>query len=180
MINYKKYQIRRIKELSENYFEVVFQKGTLNFTPGDCVQLYKNEKYPIPIASGIGEVWCRLIMRRDIHGHLFPEGTKSIKICHELVNVAPTLMAEEKPNFVLTPEMVGIFFSYVSTFPEVKCKVCYLGDERIQEDWISMAHKVVSPKQIKKCDCLYVLGRQSVIERKLKNIVNNCKGSYLI
>ena len=179
-VPYKKYQIIRIKELSENYFEVLFQKGTLNFLPGAAVKIYNNEEYPVPIASGIGEVWCRLIMRQDIHGHLFPVGTKSIKLLHETVNIVPMLMAETSPNFILTSEMAGIFFSYVSTYPQVKCQVCYLGDDKTFESWISANHKLVSAKQAKKLDPLYVLGRQDIIEKKLKNVLNTCKGSYLI
>jgi hypothetical protein len=178
-MKYTKHQIKRIRDVNEKYFEVVIGREGLNFSPGCCVKLY-NEDVLIPIASGIGEPWVRLILNRDLFESKFPAGTNSVRLSLEIVNIAPHLMAEEKPSFVLTPEMVGIFFSYVSTYPQVKCKVCYLGEAKVQEDWISASHKLVSPKQIKKLDNLYVLGRQELIERKVRNVVNTCKSSYLI
>ena len=178
-MNYSKHQIKRIHDLNDNYFEVVIGKQSLNFSPGSCCRLYNSEVL-IPIASGIGEPWLRLLMNRDLFGEDFPAGTNSVRLSLEIENVVPNLMTEPAPNFILTPEMVGIFFSYVSTYPQVKCKVCYLGDNKIQEDWISANHKLVSAKQAKKLDNLYVLGRQDIIEKKIKNVLNICKGSYLI
>lgn len=178
-MRYTKHQIKRIRDINDSYFEVVIGKQGLNFSPGCCVKLYKDD-IAIPIASGIGEPWLRLILSRDLFGEKFPAGTNSVRLSLEIENVVPTLMVEESPNFVITPEMAGIFFSYVSTYPQVKCNVCYLGEDKVQEDWIRMGHNLVSPKGMKKYDNIYVLGRRDIIESKAGKVLNSCKSSYLI
>ena len=87
-------------------------------------------------------------------------------------------MAETNPNFILTSDGVAPFFSYVSTFPLVKCKVCYLGDNRITEDWIKMTHKLVTdPDKMKNTPNLYVIGNREVLESKAKKLIASLKSS---
>lgn len=178
-MRYSKHQIKRIKDLNEDYFEVVIARNHLKFSPGDCVKFYKDDVL-IPIASGISEPWLRLILKRDLFGEKFDSRTNSVRLSLEIENIVPTLMTEEAPNFVLTPELVGVFFSYVSTYPEKKCKVCYLGDSKVQEVWVRSNHTLEKPSEIRKRDNIYVLGNRDIIEEKAKKVLNNSKSSYLI
>lgn len=178
-MNYTKHQIKRIRDLNEKYFEVVIGKRTLNFVPGSTVKLYNDGDYPLFIASGIQEPWVRLILNRDLFAPKFPTGTNSVRLSLEVDNVLPTLHTEKSPNFVLDAAGIGAFFSYVSTFPNVKCKVCYLGQDKVQEDWVKANHKILTPKQMGKLDNIYVVGNRDVINKKAHKIINNCKSSYL-
>jgi hypothetical protein len=180
IMNYTKHQIRRIRDLNDEYFEVLFQKRSLNFSPGSSVTLYNGPEDPIYIASGIAEPWVRLIMNRDLFSPNFPPGTRSIKLNLEINNPLPELMNEESPNFVITSSMAGVFFSYVSTYPTTKCDVCYLGEDKISEEWIKMSHNVTSLKDMKGKENLYILGDEEILNRKAGKLLNNCTNSYLI
>lgn len=180
-MKYSKHQIRRIRDLNDKYFEVLFNKRGLNFVPGSSVTLYNGIDTPIFLASGIQEPWTRIILNRDLFSPNFPQGTVSIKLNLEVDNPLPTLMTEqESPAFVLTSEMVSPFFSYVSTYPHNKCKVCYLGADKISEDWIKTYHKLVDVSKIKKEKNLYVMGDREVLEGKARKVINKCKSSYLV
>jgi len=167
-MNYTKHQIIRIKDLSDDYFEVVFNKKTLNFTPGDAVTLYKGDGTPLFIASGIAEPWIRLIIPMEFKTPNFSPGVRCIKLDLHVQTLMPSLMSEESPNFVISPAGLGAFFSYVSTYPHKHCKVCYLGDGRISEDWIKAYHKLVSKKGMKKAKNVYVIGDRDVVDGVVK------------
>ena len=177
-MEYTKHQIRRVRDLNDEYFEVVFNKRSLNFVPGSQVKLYKDD-VPIFIASGIGEPWVRIILDKERFLSKFPAGVNSIRLSLELDNPMPNLMTDKSPNFLVTSEAIGAFFSWASTYPSTKCKVCYLGDSKIQEDWIKAFHKIVSLKQLKREKNIYVMGNRELLERKATKVLNICKESYL-
>ena len=179
MKNYTKHQIKRIKVLNEDYFEVVFGRESLKFQPGAAVKLYNGPDFPVFIASGVGEPWLRLIMSVEKFGEYFPVGTRSIKLQLEVNNLLPSLELAESPNFVLDAGSIGAFFSWASTYPSKKCKVCYLDDVRIQEDWVSANHTVVKPAEAKKLRNLYVTGNRDLFTGRRKKLLNTCKESYL-
>ena len=179
MHNYTKHQCWRIRDLNEKYFEVVIAKGNLKFKAGDAVTLFNSDTPPIWIASGIGEAWVRVIMNRDIFTN-FDFGSKSIKLDSEVQSLIPDLMSEEKPSFLITSSGISPFFSYVSTYPEKKCKICYMGDDIIQENWIKSNHKLVDLKTIKKAKNLYIIGDREILEPKAGNLLNTCNARYLI
>lgn len=183
MIPYKKYQIRRIKELNDSFFEVVFQKGSLTFVPGNTVTLYKGPDHPIFIASGISECWVRLIMNRDLFSTYFPPGTRYIKLNSEIISIFPDLAAEKSPSFIFDAQGIGAFFSWASMYPSTKCKVCYLGEDKVQEDWIAGRHILVKSEDIlemKDCEDLYITGNRDLFKGDAGEVLDNCKASYLV
>jgi len=179
MHNYTKHQVKRIRDLNSGYFEVLISKESLNFLPGDSCRLYNLEPHDIFFASSMSEAWVRLILKRELfHGYDFTQ--KSIKLCSGLNHCLPDLIKEESPNFLITSEGIGPFFSYVSTFPQVKCKVCYLGDHQITPEWVRHYHKLVSVKEIKKAANLYIIGDNDIIQRKAAGVIRSAKGLCLL
>ena len=179
-MNYTKHQLKRIRDLNDEYFEVVFNKRSLKFSPGDAITLYNGPDHPVFIASGISEPWIRIILKRD----LFPDfdyNAVSIRLNKEIQSILPNLMNETAPNFILTAEGIGAFFSYTSTYPRVKCKVCYLGSDKVQENWVKSYHKAVTlPRRMGKLSDLYAIGDREVLERKAKKVLGKCKQVYLV
>ena len=162
---------------------MVFQRDSLNFVPGSTVTLYKGPEYPIFLASGIQEPWLRLILRKDIFSLNFGQVGCGIKLNLDVVNKLPSLMSEKNPHFIFDTQTIGAFFSWASTNPEAKCKVCYLGQDKIQEDWISTYHTVVKPSDVlkmKKVSNLYISGDRDLFVDKAKKLIDKCKGSLLI
>ena len=182
-MKYTKHQIKRIRDLNDKYFEVVFGKEGLKFESGAAVKIYNGPDLPVFIASGIQEPWLRLILNRDLFSPYFLPGSSSIKLSLEIENKLPTLMAEEKPAFVFDTQTIGAFFSWSSSNAGVKCKVCYVGDDKIQEDWISSSHTVIKPTdalKMKKCNSLYVTGDRDLFEGRRRKLLDVAKGSLLI
>jgi len=182
-MNYTKHQIKRIRDLNDKYFEVVFAKRSLNFVPGSAVTLYNGPDLPIFIASGIQEPWIRLILNRDLFSPYFKPGTSSIKLNLEIPNLLPGLMAEESPNFVLDSNTIGAFFSWASTNAGKKCKVCYLGDDKVQPEWIRSFHTLVKPSDVssmRKHGNLYVTGNRNLFETRAKKVLGASKRSFVL
>jgi len=178
MIDYTKHQIIRIQNLSDSFFEVVFQRDKLSVIPGNIIHIYKVSGDGIPIASGISEVWCRIILSRDKYGSIFSHGTKSIKINKDIKNVFPTLSTEVCPTFIITSFTVGFFFSYVSTFRDIKCNVCYLGIDETFKEWILNNHTLINIKDLYNCKNLYISGNREVFYNDIE-LINSAKGSYI-
>lgn len=177
-MNYTKHQIKRIRDLNDEYFEVVFNKRGLNFLPGSQVKFHNSDLPPVFIASGIQEPWVRVILNRDYSPN-FPPGSRSVRLSLDVDNPLPALPAETSPNFLITAAGVGAFFSYASTFPNVKCKVCYMGDNKVQEEWVKSLHKIVTLKELRKEKNVYVVGDKPTIEPRGRRILNICKDNYL-
>ena len=182
-MKYTKHQIKRIKDLNDNYFEVVFAKKGLNFVPGSAVTLYNGPDLPIFIASGIQEPWIRLILNRDLFSPYFQPGTSSLKLNLEIPNLLSGLMLEESPSFVFDSNTIGAFFSWASTNAGKKCKVCYLGEDRVQEDWIKSYHTVVKPSNISSLrnkGNVYVTGNRDLYETRAKKVLRDSKRSFIL
>jgi hypothetical protein len=177
-MTYTKHQIKRIRDLNDKYFEVLFSKRSLKFLPGCSVTLYNGPDVPIFIASGMQEPWVRIILDRDLFPD-FDHNAVSIKLNLKISNLLPGLVTEEQPNFVITSAGVSPFFSYASTYPSVKSKVCYLGEDKITEDWIKMSHKLVDIRKMRRAKNLYILGDGVILRQKACKLLNNCKDSYL-
>jgi len=174
-MTYTKHQIMRIRDLNEQYYEVLFTKDALKFAPGSTVTLYNGPEVPLFIASGLQEPWVRLILDRDKTPN-FSRTCISIKLNIDIVNKLPNLVAEGSPNFILTPSMISPFFSWSSTFPTTRCKVAYLGDNLISEDWVRANHDVVGVDEVRDSGCLYVLGDSEA----LYEYSEGAKISYLV
>lgn len=182
-MNYTKHQIKRIRDLNDNYFEVVFAKKGLNFVPGSAVTLYNGPDFPVFIASGIQEPWIRLILNRDLFSPYFPRRLRSLKLNLEIPNLLNGLMIEETPSFVFDSNTIGAFFSWASTNAGKKCKVCYLGEDRVQEDWIKSYHTVVKPSNVssmRKNSNLYVTGNRDLYETRGKKVLKDSKRSFIL
>jgi len=183
MKEYSKHQIRRYKDLNDMYFELVFQRGDLKFAPGDQLTLYNYTDKPSAfIASGINEVWTRLILNRQVYKELYndlEQGKRSIKINRQVINTFPDLITKERPSFIFDSSGIGPFFSYISTYPSAKCKVYYVGDHKIQKEWIRGFHQIVDkPGKLKGKISLYITGTKDIIEKKCKKLLAAAE-SYL-
>ena len=80
-------------------------------------------------------------------------------------------------------QTIGAFFSWASTNAGVKCKVCYVGEDKIQQDWITSSHTVVKSTdalKMKKCNSLYITGNRDLFEGRRRKLLNVAKGSLLI
>jgi hypothetical protein len=183
-MKYTKHKIQRVRELNKQFIEIVFERDSLQFVPGDAVRLYKNDELPIFIASGIQEPWVRIILRTEtVSPNYLSQAKTHIKLCGEVESIFPTLMTEEAPAFMFDTETIGAMLSWSSTNLGVKCPVCYLGEDRIQEDWIAANHEVISSgsaSKMGKKDNLYVSGRQGLFIEGAKKALAKCKGSLLI
>lgn len=183
-MNYTKHQIKRVRNLNDKYFEVVFDKRNLKFIPGDAVVLYNGPDIPIFIASGMQEAWVRLILDRDLFPSFDMEAT-SIRLESKVLGLIPKLISEEAPNFLITTAGVSPFFSYVSTFPkmylEKKCTICYLGEDKVQESWIRAFHNlVIDPSKLRNVSNLYAIGDIDVLEGEASKILRKCKNTILL
>ena len=179
-MNYTKHQIKRVRDLNDRYFEVVFEKRNLKFIPGDAVVLYNGPDTPIFIASGMQEAWVRLILDRDLFPS-FDKAATSIRLESNVLGLIPKLISEDAPNFLITPAGVSPFFSYVSTFPNTKRTVCYLGEDKVQENWIQSFHNLVSdPKRLRNVSNLYAIGDINVLEMEASKILRKCKNTILL
>ena len=182
-MKYTKHQIKRIRDLNDKYFEVVFAKKGLTFVAGSAVTLYNGPDMPIFIASGIQEPWIRLILNRDLFSPYFQPGTRAIKLNLEIPNLLSGLMLEETPSFVFDSNTIGAFFSWASTNAGKKCKVCYLGDDKVQEEWINSYHTVIKKSNIssmRKYGSLYVTGNGDLYETQAKKVLKDSKRSFIL
>jgi len=179
-MNYTKHQIKRVRDLNDKYFEVVFDKRNLKFIPGDAAVLYNGPDIPIFIASGMQEPWVRLILDRDLFPDFDMEAT-SIRLESKILGLIPKLISEDAPNFLITPAGVSPFFSYVSTFPNTKRTVCYLGEDKVQEEWIRAFHNLVNhPSRLRNLSNLYAIGDINILEMEASKILSKCKNTVLI
>lgn len=180
MKDYGIHKVWRVKELNDEFFEVVFSRRRLDFISGSAVDLFSYPDSPSAfIASGKQEPWVRVILDKGRYSN-FDMDIDSIKICRDTVNLIPDLFNEESPNFLIDSYGVSPFLSYVSTFPNVKCKVCYVGDNKVAYDWIKSYHKIVTKKEIRKCNDVYVIGEKDYLNSHVSRVINTCKHHYFI
>lgn len=173
-MEYFKSKVWRKRDLNSRFYEVLFEKRSLNLLPGDSVKLYNLELSPVFVASGLGEVWVRIILDRSVFPDIDFGG--HIKLHREVECLVPDLMSGETPSFAVTASGIMPFLSYSSTYPERKCKVCYLGGDKIHEDWVDKYHEVVGIEDIKKAANLYVIGENDL----LQGLAAGSKFSYFI
>ena len=178
MRDYTKHKIHRVRSINDDWFEVVFDKETLNFIPGSCVSLYNLDIPPAFIASGIQEPWLRIILNRDFLPEI--QGKDYIKFNARVTNPLPTLMTSESPSFIITASGASAYFSYASTYPSLKSKVCYLGSGRFNEDWIEMTQEVVKdPIEMTGEKELYIIGDRDILTQEAGELLNSSE-VYLV
>lgn len=177
-MNYTKHEIKRIRDLNSEWFELVFTRNSLKFSPGDCIKLYQQPNWNF-IASSPREPWIRLILNRDVHPNFVPGHKLSVKFNLELFNPLTGLDREDKPAFLVTTKGIGAFFSWVSMYPTVKCRIAYLGDNKVQEDWIKQYHEIVNNPEDLIGDTIYAVGQKDLLHREAEKVLNVCKSSYL-
>lgn len=178
--DYTLHKVWRVVDLNDQFFEVVFSKRSLKFVSGCAVTLYNYSSFPpVFIASGVQEPWVRIILDKDIYSD-FDRSVDNIKISREVTNLIPSLIGEEHPNFVIDAYGISPFLSYVSTLPQIKCKVCYVGDNRIAEDWIRSYHKLISKKDMRKCDNVYIIGNKDYLNSHVSRNINKAKCVYFV
>lgn len=174
-MTYTKHKIWRIEDINDKFFEVLISKESLTFAPGAAVKLYKSGMPSVLIASGIAEAWVRLIMNRDIYRDLFEDNQLNVRLEKQLETPLKQLFAEEEPSFVVTSSGIGALFSYASTFPDKKLKVCYLGKDKVQKDWVEQNHILCKPGLMSQEQNVYISGNQKVIEKKAPELISISK-----
>lgn len=178
MRDYTKHKIYRAKSINADWFEVVFEKDSLKFVPGSQLTLYSLEQPPVFIGSGIQEPWLRIVMNRDLFD--IYKDAKSIKFSTCIANPLPTLATAESPSFIITPEGASAYFSYASTYPSIKSKVCYLGSGKFNEDWIEAYQEVVKdPSSLKLDKELYIIGDRDLLTQEAGELLNSSE-VYLV
>ena len=120
-MNYTKYKIIRTKSLNPQISEVLFKSNSLNFSPGSRIKIYNTEEW-YPVASGIKEPWTRILTQS-----LNFLGTRGIKI-GEVSCMFPGLIDDKSPGFIVKGLGIAVPLSYISTFPDRKIEIVYLGE----------------------------------------------------
>ena len=137
------------------------------------VKLYNTDKPSCFIASGISYPWIRLIGNRDLFSDIRGD---YIKLDINISNPVPSLMSAREPTFIVSSECCGAFFSYYSTYPQ-RYKICYLGGDEIQLDWIREHCDLIEDPKEAISNELYVMGRRDLFT---DDIINISKESYLV
>lgn len=132
-MNYSKHKIWRIKDLDRQettdrqvtgIYEVVFERQTLNFLPGSRVKLLGLEEPLFFVASGIKEPWVRLIVDSASTPRAF--WGRCIKI-EKTLCMYPELLEDKDPAFYVSGEGIALPLAYISTFPDRRPEIVYLG-----------------------------------------------------
>jgi hypothetical protein len=125
-------------------YELLFQTETLNFSPGSQVKIHNSEHW-FYVASEPRAPWSRLIIdNRDVPMESWGE---SIKI-DQVHCIYPELIEDKNPAFYCSGTAVAIPLSYISTFPDRKPTIVYLGPAISLEFLTSRTDLVRSREQI--------------------------------
>jgi hypothetical protein len=176
MIEYTKHKIIRNREINREYSEVVFEKRDMAFVPG-CQVTIHGSRTKVYLASGIQEPWARVILNSE-ESKLIPTGAKSIKLTRSLYNKVPDLMEANTPTFVITAAGISPFFSYASSFAGKRYDVLYMGEDKIQEDWVTSFHNSISLADLHDREEVYILGDKDILSGLGDKIIKNGKVAY--
>lgn len=138
---YTKNIVVRTRDISDDIFELLFQRCGVKTIPGDqiCIQPPAGgefESKPIWVASGIKEPWVRILCDKMFHPWL--SGLKypsTIKI-ETVTSVYPDLIKDPQPCFCVSGTGIAVPMSYISTYPQKRVEIVYLGRTRIQEEYL--------------------------------------------
>lgn len=133
-MRYTKYQIVRTKHIgisnnlgqpsgNSEIYELLFQHGRPGFAPGSMIKLHNTETW-LYVASGIAEPWTRLLI--DSQEIPMDSWGDCIKIS-ETKCLYPELIEDGAPNFYCSGTGLALPLSYISTFPDRKVEIVYLG-----------------------------------------------------
>jgi len=136
-MNHTLHSIKRIKNLTHDWAEVLFVKNKLMFTPGDEVVIsFPSGEKRYFIASGMQEVWIRILVPQE---DLALFNSKSVRV--SAVSKHLTLI---KPNNVLSNSIyivddsgIAPVLSLCSTLPKEKLLgIYYETPEAINREWL--------------------------------------------
>ena len=125
-------------------YELLFQTNSLNFAPGSQVRLYNSEHW-FWVASEPRAPWTRLLIdSKDIEDYTWGQ---SIRIS-DTHCVYPNLIEDKNPAFYCSGTGIAIPLSYISTFPDRRPTIVYLGNPISLEFLTSRTDLVRSREQI--------------------------------
>jgi len=123
----------------DGIFEISFERGALEFTPGDCVALFGEDgscSRPYSVASGTGEDEVRFVIRRMSDGEVSPY--LASRSPGDQVKASPPFgWFRPGPNdqnapfvFVATGTGISPFLSHFLSRPETPPAMCLYGVRR--------------------------------------------------
>lgn len=136
-MHYTKHTVIRCKDLNDNIFELLFRRNSLEILPGDKIKIItEDEPVSAYVASSRKEPWCRLICDKMSHHNLFKlHYPDSIKIAG-VTQIHPDLIKDPQPCFCVSGTGIAVPMSYISTYPQKRVEIVYLGRTRIQEEYL--------------------------------------------
>jgi ferredoxin-NADP reductase len=148
-LDYGEHATLAVRTISDDLFELVLERGGLEFAPGDCVAIYTDteKSRPYSIASGAKEDELRFIIREMQDGEVSPwlRSRKSgdiVRITPPFGWFRPGQDIDNAPFvFLATGTGIAPFLSYIHTFPTpplqclygVRREVDAIGFSKLQE-----------------------------------------------
>lgn len=189
------HQIKRIKDISKNIFELVINKKRLVFKPGDSVVFYFNNKeYVYPVASAMQEPWVRFIIENESPLKELKSKT-NIRVDTEVKKGNDKFLDINYKKAIFITDEYGIapFLSYFSAFPNRKIlQFNYLTPEKekgVNFDWLYTHHVLNHNTDIDKLirdikiltstkerdDYVYCVSGQKEFKDKILHYLNDVK-----
>lgn len=129
-MRYTIYPIIRIKDLEDDYFEVIIRaKREKEYKPGSILYVRHSDGQfnPYAVASGMNDPWIRLLGKKGTNDELYNARGK-LKIRTDIDNLFPELYEDETAAFICTGLWCSCALAYVSTFPGSKAPIYTIGD----------------------------------------------------
>lgn len=140
-MEYTTLPIIRTKQLSDDFFEVIFKrKREKLYLPGDYIYVKKSPSddfKPYFIASGKNDPWARIIMRGSAADFttLVEQYGNKLRTRPSAINVFPGLESGKRPVFIGSSVGISPFFAYISSYPS-DILTLYAIDNIPNKEWV--------------------------------------------
>ena len=139
----------RVKDISDDVFELVLKRERIQFMPGDCMLLYNFEREVSPyfIASGIQEPTLRFLINKKKsafvdylyglrHGDMVRCDPKPKSVMPNLINAKDEILIAE--SYGISP-----ILSYLSSYPNKRnIQIYYTGN--VNREWLNVHHVLIN------------------------------------
>lgn len=175
-MKYTKHNIIRIKDLTTNFFEIIFARDHLKFVPGSVLELkgIKGDRHPLFIASEPDCGWVRVIAdKREYPGLYTLKPKDTLKVC----TISTTV---DIPNggvgFIVSDVGISPVFSLISTFPQQKQTIYYLDNEPISLEYLQHQHQVYTKlEDLEEEMIYYLIGSRKYLEPIKQDNIIDCR-----
>jgi ferredoxin-NADP reductase len=130
-LDYTEHDVKEVRVVNNDLFELVVARNRLEFTPGDCVAIYTDDdkSRPYSIASGSNDEDLCFVIRRMDGGEVSPWLMERQR--GDLIRITPPFgwfRPGQEPDgapfvFLATGTGIAPFLSYIKTFenPPARC-----------------------------------------------------------